>query len=156
MTSLGKTALKYMVLLKPELEKRGFELAVFHTTGQGGRALESLASKQKFSVVMDFSLQEVVNEMCGSIVTSGIDRLENAGLAGIPQIVAPGAADLIDIPTWKKVPEKYEGRPYHAHNRLIASVTLTKEERIQSAQLIAEKLSKAKAPQEMICMPQTI
>lgn len=150
MTSLGKTALKYMVYLKPELEKRGFELAVFHTTGQGGRALESLASKKQFAAVMDFSLQEVVNEMCGSIVTSGADRLENAGLAGIPQIIAPGAADLIDTPAWKKLPRKYKDRPYHAHNRLIASVTLTKKERKKAAKLIAKKLSKAKAPVKMI------
>jgi len=59
MSSLGSSAMKYMVHLKPELEKRGYELAVFHTTGQGGRALESLASQQKFVCVMDFSLQEV-------------------------------------------------------------------------------------------------
>jgi len=150
MTSLGKTALKYMVYLKPALETRGFELAVFHTTGQGGRALESLSSKKQFAAVMDFSLQEVVNEMCDSIVTSGTDRLENAGLAGIPQIIAPGAADLIDMPTWKKVPRKYKNRPYHAHNRLIASVTLTQAEREKAAKLIAKKLSKAKAPVKMI------
>lgn len=96
------------------------------------------------------TLQEVVNEMCGSIVTSGADRLENAGLARTPQIIAPGAADLIDTPTWKKLPRKYKDRPYHAHNRLIASVTLTRQEREKAAKLIAKKLSKAKAPVKMI------
>ena len=104
MSSLGSSALKYMKILKPELEKRGYELAVFHSTGQGGRALEELSKQKKFVCVMDFSLQEVANEMKGSIVTSGKDRLENAGLAGIPMIVAPGAIDLIDTPTWKKIP----------------------------------------------------
>ena len=88
--------------------------------------------------------------MCGSVVTSGADRLENAGLAGIPQIIAPGAADLIDLPTWEKIPRKYKDRPYHAHNRLIASVTLTKQEREKAAKLIAKKLNKAKAPVKFI------
>ncbi len=150
MSSLGSSALRYMVYLKPELEKRGYELAVFHTTGQGGRALESLASQKKFVCVMDFSLQEVVNEMKGSIVTSGSDRLEAASAAGIPQIIAPGATDLIDIPTWKGLPKEFEDRPYHAHNRLIASVTMTADERREAARLICNKLAKATAPVKLI------
>jgi uncharacterized protein (UPF0261 family) len=32
MTSFGKTVLRYMVALKPALEERGFEVAVFHAT----------------------------------------------------------------------------------------------------------------------------
>lgn len=36
MTSLGSSSLKYMKKLKPELEARGFDLAIFHTTGLGG------------------------------------------------------------------------------------------------------------------------
>jgi len=150
MSSLGSSAMKYMVHLKPELEKRGYELAVFHTTGQGGRALESLASQQKFVCVMDFSLQEVVNEMKDSIVTSGSDRLEAAGAVGIPQIIAPGATDLIDIPTWKDLPSEFVDRPYHAHNRLIASVTMTADERREAARLICQKLSSAKGPVKLI------
>lgn len=45
MTSFGKTILRYMVHLKPALEERGFEVAVFHATGMGGRAFESLAAE---------------------------------------------------------------------------------------------------------------
>ena len=150
MSSLGSSALKYMVHLKPELEKRGYELAVFHTTGQGGRALESLASQHRFVCILDFSLQEVVNDMKGSIVSSGSSRLEAAAKAGIPQIIAPGATDLIDVPTWKALPTDFEGRPYHAHNRLIASVTMTAEERREVARLICQKLSKATAPVKFI------
>ena len=92
---------------------------------------------------MDFSLQEVANEMKGSIVTSGADRMENAGKMGIPLMIAPGAIDLIDTPTWKALPEDFKNRGYHAHNRLIASVTMTAEERRQMARLIGEKLQKA-------------
>ena len=144
MSSLGSSALKYMKLLKPELEKRGFELAVFHTTGQGGRALENLSLHKQFACVMDFSLQEVANEMKGSIVTSGKDRMENAGKMGIPLMVAPGAIDLIDTPTWKQLTPDLKNREYHAHNRLIASVTMYPEERREMARLISSKLKKAK------------
>ncbi len=150
MSSLGSSALTYMKILKPELEKRGFELAVFHTTGQGGRALENLSSKNRFVAVMDFSVPEVINGLWGSIVNSGKDRLENAGNAGIPQIICPGAAFFIDFPTWQKLPEKYSDRPYHAHNRLIASITLGLDQVAESGRYIAQKVNKSKDKVKLI------
>ncbi len=150
MMSLGKSCLKYMVTLKPELERRGFEVAVFHATGMGGRAFESLAAEGAFAAVMDFALPELGNLLNGSMVNGGSDRLLGAGRAGIPQIVAPGCLDLIDLPTWQDVPEKWSKRPYHAHNRLIASVALTPDERRASARAIGERLAEAKAPAYVI------
>jgi uncharacterized protein (UPF0261 family) len=146
MTSLGKSCLAYMVALEPALAARGYELAVFHTTGMGGRAYETLAAAGQFVAVMDFSLQEVANQLNGSVVSAGPDRLEGAGRAGVPQIVAPGAIDLIDLPTWQGLPPRYAGRGYHAHNRLIASVTMTAEERRAAARAVADKLARAAGP----------
>lgn len=146
MTSLGKSCLKYMVRLKPELDKRGFDLTVFHITGMGGRAFESLTEQGEFVAVMDFGLQEVVNEMLGSVVSAGKDRLEAAGKTGIPQLVAPGCVDLCDVQDWKPLPEKFQERPYHAHNRLLGSFALDEAERRQSARLIAQKLNAANSP----------
>ncbi|MEE8271861.1 MAG: Tm-1-like ATP-binding domain-containing protein [Alphaproteobacteria bacterium] len=150
MTSLGKSCLSYMVALKPELEARGYEVAVFHTTGMGGRAFESLAAQGRFAAVMDFSLPEVGNHLNGSVVSAGADRLEAAGAAGIPQIVAPGCIDLVDLATWAPMPDRYKDRGYHAHNRLIASVALTPDERRRTARAIAEKLAKANGPTTFI------
>jgi uncharacterized protein (UPF0261 family) len=150
MMSLGKSCLSYMVTLKPELERRGFEVAVFHATGMGGRAFESLAAEGAFCAVMDFALPELGNLLNGSIVNGGRDRLLSAGRRGIPQIVAPGCIDLIDLPTWQDVPDKWRERPYHAHNRLIASVTLTPDERRATARAIGERLAQAKAPAHVI------
>jgi uncharacterized protein (UPF0261 family) len=143
-SSLGKSCLKYMVTLKPELEKRGYEVVIFHTTGMGGRALEAIAAQRGFAAVMDFSLQELANHIGNSVVTSGADRLENAGRAGVPQIVAPGAIDMVDFPTWQPVPQRFVGRPYHAHNRLLASVTSDGEARRGIARAIGAKLASAK------------
>ena len=55
--SLGKSCLSYMVELKPELEKRGYEVVVFHTTGMGGRAMESMAAQGGFAAILDLSLR---------------------------------------------------------------------------------------------------
>ncbi|MDX8538783.1 Tm-1-like ATP-binding domain-containing protein [Mesorhizobium abyssinicae] len=150
MSSLGKSCLHYMVRLKPELEKRGYEVIVFHTTGMGGRALEAIAAQKGFVAVMDFSLQELANQLTGSVVNSGTDRLENAGRQGIPQIVAPGAIDMVDFPTWQTVPSRFIERPYHAHNRLLASVTSDASTRKEIARAIGEKLAAATGPTAFI------
>lgn len=146
MTSLGSSALVYMKTLKPELERRGYELAVFHSTGMGGRAFEALAGQGRFVAVMDFCQQELVNHLGGSCVTAGPDRLRGAGRAGVPQLVAPGATDMLDYPTWDPRPTRFPGRPEHAHNRLLASVCIDSSMRREAARAICERLGEATAP----------
>lgn len=146
MTSLGKSCLRYMVTLKPALEARGYEVAVFHTTGMGGRAFEALAAAGRFCAVMDFSLQELANHLGGSVVSSGEGRLTGAGARGTPQIVAPGAVDMVDFPAWQAVPAVLEGRSVHVHNRLIASATSAPPLRRAIAREIGARLGAAKGP----------
>lgn len=146
MTSLGKSCLSYMVHLTPELVARGYEPVVFHATGMGGRAFADLAGQGEFVCVLDLCTQEVNNDLQGSVVTSGPSRLTAAGAAGVPQIVAPGATDMVDFPTWAGPAPKHADRPYHAHNRLIASITTGAEDRRALARLMGEKLAAAKGP----------
>lgn len=143
MTSLGKSCLKYMVKLKPELERRGFEVAVFHSTGMGGRAFEAMARQGVFAVVLDFCLQELSNLVGGSVVHAGADRLMGAGAAGTPQIVAPGAIDMIDMPTWMAVPESLKGADLHVHNRLITATSAPEGVRREVAKEIIERMSQS-------------
>lgn len=150
MTSLGSSCLSYMKRLKEPLEKRGFELAVFHATGMGGMAFENLASQGYFAAVMDFALPELGNLLVGSIINGGRDRLLSAGRKGIPQLVAPGCVDLIDFPAWQGVPERFADRPYHAHNRLIASAALNPEERRHTAREIVDRLAQATGPVHLV------
>lgn len=146
MTSLGSSCLKYMKALKPALEARGYDLAVFHATGMGGMAFESLAAEGAFACVMDFALPELGNLMAGSAVNAGADRLRAAGRAGIPQIVAPGCLDLIDFAGWQEIPARYADRPFHAHNRLIKSAALNAEERAETAREVGARLAEARGP----------
>ncbi|MCE8009247.1 Tm-1-like ATP-binding domain-containing protein [Aestuariivita sp.] len=149
MTSFGKTVLRYMVRLKPALEDRGFEVAVFHATGMGGRAFESLAAQGAFAAVMDFAPQEVSNHLFGGL-SAGADRMESAGRQGIPQIAAPGCYDLVDVVGWQPLPAQFQDRPTHAHNRLLTSAVLTAEERRRVARTICAKLGQAKGPAHLI------
>ena len=149
-TSLGTSALKYIITLLPELERRGFEAAVFHTTGMGGSAMEALIKQGRISVVMDFSLVEVSNFYFGSEVNSGEDRLEIAGRYKVPQIIAPGGLTVVDAKTWSNAPKSFEGRDFRPHNRLITCAALNPLERGEAAKVIGNKLMKSKGPTAFI------
>ena len=153
MTSFGKTVLKYMVALKPALEQRGFEVAVFHATGMGGRAFESLAAEGRFAAVMDFAPQEVGNHLMGSSISAGADRMTAAGLSGTPQIVSIGCYDLVDFVGWQDTPPKLAGQDTHAHNRLLSSVMMTADQRREMAREICAKLGRAKGSTTLL-LPQ--
>lgn len=150
MTSMGSSALFYMKFLKPELEKRGFEVAIFHATGMGGMAFENLAEEKAFVAVMDFAPQELANWMFGSSVHGGKDRMRAAGRAGIPQLIAPGFLDMIDFPGAHELPERFKDRPFHAHNRLIVSAVLTPAERREAARELTKRLLESEAPAHII------
>lgn len=150
MTSLGTSALKYVIRLKPALEARGFEVAVFHATGMGGRAFESLAGQGAFACVMDFCTQELGNHVNGSNISAGPDRLTNAGAYGTPQIVAPGCYDLVDVVGWQPIAAAWDGHIQHAHNRLLTSIVLQAAQTKLVARAHSQQLAKAKGPVALI------
>ena len=156
MMSLGSSCLRYMKHLRAPLQERGFEVAVFHATGMGGMAFEALAKQGYFAAVMDFALPELSNLMVGSVVNAGADRLTNAGAQGIPQIVSPGCADLIDFAGWQDIPEAYADRPFHAHNRLIKSSGLSPQERRALVRDVAQRLKGAKGPVHVLMPTQGV
>ena len=156
MTSLGSSCLRYMKSLKPALEARGFEVAIFHATGMGGMAYESIARDGGFACVMDFALPELGNLMAGSVINSGEDRMLNAGVAGIPQIIAPGCLDLIDFAGWQEIPEQYKDRPFNENNRLIKSSALNADERRETAREMAKRIRASTTPAHVILTTQGI
>lgn len=156
MMSLGSSCLRYMKYLRDPLQDRGFEVAVFHATGMGGMAFEALAGQGYFAAVMDFALPELGNLMVGSVVNGGTGRLTSAGALGIPQIVSPGCADLIDFAGWQDIPGAYADRPFHAHNRLIKSSGLSAQERRALVRDIAARLADAKGPVHVLMPTQGV
>lgn len=146
MMSLGTSALKYVIPLKPALERRGFEVAVFHATGMGGRAFENLAAQGAFACVFDFCTQELGNHVHGSNVSAGASRLTAAGLNGTPQMVSPACYELVDIVGFEPVPERWKDHPQRPHNRLLLSIVLNEKERREVAAAHAGQLAQAKGP----------
>ena len=148
-TAMGSTPCKYIGWLQPALERRGYELAVFHATGMGGRMFERAIEDGLIDVAMDLELTELANELCGGVTSAGKHRLEAAGKIGIPQIVAP-TVNAIMLATNRPMPRRFRNRPTRQHNWLCANVPTSKKEKTTLGRLIARKLNKATGPTAVI------
>jgi uncharacterized protein (UPF0261 family) len=146
-TSLGGSVNRYMSQLKPALEKRGYEVAVFHVTGMSGRLFERAIRDGFITFSLDLSVGvELLNTVTDGACAAGVHRLEAACDMGIPQIVSPGAIEAFHWGKDRPFPAKYENRPQHQHNALILTVGSSMEEKAATGKLMAEKLNMAKGP----------
>ncbi len=145
-TSLGTSQLKYVETLKPALEKRGYEVAVFHTAGMGGKAFEEAVSAGLINVALDLSLVELTDFVNGGATNSGKIRLKAAGEKGIPQIVGAGAIGHFFWFSGKPLPAKYRNRKHHRHNQLLTIVVADREDKAKVGGLLAKRLNRAKGP----------
>ena len=55
----------------PILEAAGYEVLVFHTTGTGGRAMESLIESGMVAGVLDVTTTELADELVGGTLSAG-------------------------------------------------------------------------------------
>ena len=79
------------------LERMGYEVLVFHATGNGGQAMESLIAEGLMAGVLDLTTTELADEQVGGFLSAGPERLTAAAAAGIPQVVSTGAVDMVNF-----------------------------------------------------------
>ena len=132
------------------LEQRGYEVVVLHAIGIGGRTLEEWIEQGLLDGVFDLVTTEVLQRMFGGLYDAGPTRLEAAGTKGIPQLVAPGKADIITFDMTQGVPEHLRGRKLSVHTPVRVVARTTKEERAELGRVMAEKLNKAIGPTAVI------
>jgi uncharacterized protein (UPF0261 family) len=128
------------------LEDAGYEVLVFHATGNGGQAMESLMREGLIAGVLDITTTELADELVGGILSAGPTRLTAAGEVGIPQVVSVGALDMVNFGPRETVPAKFAGRKFHIHNASVTLMRTTPEENARLGEEIARKLAGAKGP----------
>jgi uncharacterized protein (UPF0261 family) len=126
------------------LEERGYEVMVFHTSGTGGMALEELVKQGMIDAVLDISTTEVTDEVIGGVLTAGPHRMEAAGAMGIPQVIVPGAIDLINFRTPETVPEKWRDRVFYRHTPHITLMRTDVGESALLGRVFAKKINQAR------------
>lgn len=130
------------------LQEKGFECLVFHATGGGGRAMESLIMEGVGAAVLDITTTEWADEYCGGVLTAGSQRLDGPGIAGIPHVICPGCLDMVNFGPMETVPAKYrEGkRNLSVWNPMVTLMRTNKEECAALGKILAQKANASKAP----------
>lgn len=122
------------------LEAAGYETIVFHAIGPGGRAMEQLMKEGVIGAVLDYSTIEVSNEMYHALLAGGPERLTVAGKLGLPQVLCPGAIEVLVFNEPETVPAKYRDRTLIAHSPQITDLRLNKEEMAAVGREVARRL----------------
>jgi uncharacterized protein (UPF0261 family) len=133
------------------MEKAGLEVVTFHASGVGGRCLEESVREGMVSAVFDVTLHEIVCELFGGFSSGVKGRLTAAAERGIPQLVTPGAADVVDwaeaaltgLPDWKT-------RPYIYQHPTVLHLKLHPSEAAKVGQVIASRMNTNPAPSEVL------
>ncbi len=125
------------------LEDNGFEVIIFHASGTGGRVMEQLIDAGAFCGVLDLTTTEWCDELFGGIMAAGPNRSEAASRNHIPQVVSPGAMDMVTFGPMDTVPEKYADRKKHVHNPMVTVMRTNVEENKALATKLAEKINRA-------------
>jgi uncharacterized protein (UPF0261 family) len=128
------------------LEERGYEVLVFHATGSGGMAMEKLVADGVITGVLDVTTAELADELAGGLGAAGPERLEVAGGLGLPQVVAPGAIDMVNFGPPPTVPERYRERRLYRHNPAVTLMRTSPEECAELGRRMARKLNAARGP----------
>jgi uncharacterized protein (UPF0261 family) len=122
------------------LEKAGYETIIFHAIGPGGRAMEQMMKEGLIGAVLDYSTIEVSNEMHHALLAGGVERLTTAGKLGLPQVLCPGAIEVLVFNEPETVPPRYAGRTLIRHSPQITDLRLNKEEMAEVGKEVARRL----------------
>ena len=128
----------------------GYEVLVFHATGAGGRALEALAEARLVAGVLDLTTTELADDLVGGVLSAGPARLTAAGAAGLPQVIAPGALDMVNFGPRDTVPGQFAGhRLLYVHNPTVTLMRTTAAEMAELGARIGRKAAAATGPTEV-------
>jgi len=128
------------------LEEAGFEVLVFHATGNGGQAMEALIADGLISGVLDITTTELADELVGGILSAGPDRLTAAGREGVPQVISVGATDMVNFGPRDDIPPRFADRLFYEHNPTVTLMRTTVEENRRLGREIAEKAAASTGP----------
>jgi uncharacterized protein (UPF0261 family) len=130
------------------LNAKGFEVLIFHATGAGGRAMETLVADGLVEAVLDITTTEWADEICGGIFSAGPDRLDAPGRRALPHLIVPGCVDMVNFGAPSTVPARYREtkRLFYEWNPSVTLMRTNAEENRQMGEIFARKANAAKGP----------
>ena len=126
------------------LQAGGYETIVFHAVGTGGRAMEEMMREGVIGAVLDYSTIEVSNEMFHALLAGGPDRLTTAGALRLPQVLCPGAIEVLVFNEPETVPAQYRDRRLVRHSPQITDLRLNRKEMADVGREVGRRLGSTK------------
>jgi uncharacterized protein (UPF0261 family) len=108
--------------------------------------MEDLIDSGAVTGVVDVTTTELADRQVGGWLVARERRLEAAGERGIPQVVSPGALDVVNFGPWDTVPERFRTRRLHRHNAEVTLMRTCPEECAALGLTIARKLNRGRGP----------
>jgi len=137
-----------------ELEALGYSPIPFHAQGVGENAMEDLLAQGLFVGVIDIVPAGLSEQMLGGNRAARADRLEAAGRAGIPQVIAPSGFDMISCgpierrdagdPLWEN--KNLKDRAICIPDKFRVEARTTAGEVRDIARSVAAKLNQSESP----------
>ena len=137
---------KCATMVRSQLEEQGYQVIGFSAAGIGDKAMEEMIERENvFGAVVDLAPGGVGEELLKFDRAAGPTRLEAAGKAGIPQVIAPGGVNWGSPLKSRYKPEYYQRKIYDL-DALRAFVKLSQDEMVMVADAMADKLNQARGP----------
>jgi uncharacterized protein (UPF0261 family) len=134
------------MLIRDALATHDLDSVIFHSNGVGGPAMEELAEQGLFVGVIDYTTDELTDELVGGFHNGGPERLRRIGRLGLPQVVVPGCIDFSVHGRPDEVPAPLRSRPLYTHNPEFTLVRTLADEMAALGHTFAERLRDATGP----------
>jgi len=128
------------------LEEAGFTPIVCHAQGKGDKAMEEMIRDGAFHGVLDICIGGVMEHLFKGNRDPGPARLMAAVETGIPMVLAPCGLDILSYGGRPDMLAQTKDRVQYVQDALRVQVRTTADELRRAADVIAERLNRAKGP----------
>jgi len=136
-------------LVRMGLERAGYQVIGFSAAGIGDRAMETMIAEGLFQGVIDLAPGGVGEHLFGFMRDAGPNRMESAGLAGIPQVISSCSVNHM-TPSKSKYKPDFDQRRKYDLDKYRTWLRLNPDELKAVAEIFAAKLNLAKGPVKVI------
>ena len=125
---------------------RDYDCLVFHATGIGGQAMETLIDSGMIRGVIDVTTTEICDLLMGGVFPATEDRFGAIIRTRMPYVGTCGALDMVNFAAPETVPSEFQNRTLYHHNPQITLMRTTPEENARMGAWIGERLNRMEGP----------
>ena len=118
-----------------------YDCLVFHATGTGGRAMESLGDSGLLAGFLDLTTTEVADMLVGGVLPADRDRFGAPIRTGLPYVGSAGALDMVNFGPRGTVPARCQSRKLVVHNPNVTLMRTTPDENRVAGEWIGQRLN---------------